>query len=92
VCQERKDLLSQVLSAHKTKPNSTVLKYKWLLVVTQAKDWAASEYGVLHNTKSDQEGLESSLPDHMTLHPAGATTKEDMKLHIHKVVSSIGLT
>jgi hypothetical protein len=87
--RQRKDLLFQVASVRKPKPNSTVLKYQRLLAIARAKDWDASEFGSSHNTQSDKEDLDSPLPDHTICHPAAS--KEDIKVHIHKAVSSIGL-
>jgi hypothetical protein len=46
-------------------------------------------YGKAHNKLSDQEDIDSPLPNHTAGHPPG--TKEDVKVHIHKAISSMGL-
>jgi hypothetical protein len=86
--RKREELLIQAASATKTRASPAVLKYQRLLAVARAKDWAASVYGSAHNKESDCEDVSSPLPDHTTIHPGAA--REDIKLHIHKAVSSIG--
>jgi hypothetical protein len=65
--------------------SSQVSKFRRLLA--RAKDWAARVYGTSHNQASDQEDVDSPLPDHTRLHPSAQA--EDIKDHIHKAIKLI---
>jgi hypothetical protein len=81
---------TQAKQALKTEPQTKrVADCRRLLAVARAKDWASKAFGKNHNRFSDQEDLESPLPDHTQIRP-GANI-EDIILHCHKAVQSIGL-
>jgi hypothetical protein len=80
--QERK------ASKHSTTSHQ-VSKLQRLLAIARAKEWAAKVYGPSHNLATDQEDLDSPIPDNSCLHPTAK--HEDIKFHCHKAIESIGL-
>jgi hypothetical protein len=89
--QDRQQILKlrQTRSQGKAKKSSQVLKSQLQLGIARAKDWAATEFGSSHNSETNQEDLESSIPDGSALHPNASP--EDIQDHLRKAIESIGL-
>jgi hypothetical protein len=61
------------------------------LATAQARGWASSAQGQFHSQAASDfwQNFDPPLPDHSLPHPSA--TSEDIRLHLHKAVDSIGL-